>query len=137
MNVVIPLGGIGSRFLEVGYILPKPLINLLLKPILFWLLDSLVFQPDDNVVIVCNKRLERYRFRELICKKYEQINVLYLDRDTLGAAETVLFALSTLSVPDLAKPTILLDGDTFYNIDILKKKIANLQELERPSQKGG
>lgn len=117
MNIIIPLGGLGSRFLETGYRLPKPLINLMLKPILFWLLDCLSVSRTDHVIIVCNKRLKQYRFKELIHKTYKNITVLYLDHDTRGAAETVLHGLT---VADTKKPTLLLDGDTFYNVDILK-----------------
>lgn len=116
MNIIIPLGGLGTRFLETGYTIPKPLINLLLKPILFWLLDCLSLKSSDHVVIVCNKRLKQYRFKELVNKSYKNITVMYLDNDTRGAAETVLLGLSAT---DLKKPTILLDGDTFYNVDIL------------------
>jgi NDP-sugar pyrophosphorylase family protein len=35
VNVVIPLGGLGKRFSEFGYRLPKPLIRLFFKPIIF------------------------------------------------------------------------------------------------------
>lgn len=118
MNIIIPLGGLGSRFLETGYTLPKPLINLLLKPILFWLLDQLDIHETDKVIIVCNKRLKQYRFKELINKSYKNITVLYLEYDTKGAAETVLHGLTAA---DLDDPTILLDGDTFYNVDILNQ----------------
>ena len=117
MNIIIPIGGLGSRFTASGHTIPKPLIKLLLKPILFWLLDCLKLKPDDHVVIVCNKRLKKYRFKELIHKTYKNITVLYLDKDTRGAAETVMYGLMST---DLKKETLLLDGDTFYNIDILK-----------------
>lgn len=117
MNIIIPLGGLGSRFLETGFSLPKPLINLLFKPILFWLLDSLSLSDSDRVIVVCNKRLIKYRFKELINKSYKNIDVIYLESDTRGAAETVLFGLQ---IADLNKPTLLLDGDTFYIADILK-----------------
>jgi len=116
MNILIPIGGLGSRFLETGYTLPKPLINLLLKPIVFWLLDCLNLAPEDRVVIICNKRLRQYRFKELVNKTYKNVDVVYLDRDTRGAAETVLCGLPEI---DLSKPVILLDGDTFYTVDIL------------------
>ena len=29
MNIIIPIGGIGQRFKDEGYITPKPLINVL------------------------------------------------------------------------------------------------------------
>lgn len=117
MNIIIPLGGLGQRFLDTGFVLPKPMINLLLKPIVFWLLDSLTTSSDDNIVIVCNKRLKQFRFKELVNKTYKNIKVVYLDNDTKGAAETVLYGLSQAR---LSEPVILLDGDTFYNVDILE-----------------
>jgi len=116
MNIIIPLGGIGQRFLDTGFNLPKPLINLLFKPILFWLLDNLSILKSDKVIIVCNKRLKEYRFSDLIKKNYKNISVVYLEKDTKGAAETVLYGLKEA---DEDKPTILLDGDTFYRNDIL------------------
>ena len=41
MIILIPLGGIGKRFKDLGYKLPKPLINVMGKPIIFWLLDNI------------------------------------------------------------------------------------------------
>ena len=116
MNVIIPLGGLGKRFLDAGYDLPKPLISLFLKPIIFWLLDNLTLQPNDKVFIICNKSLEKYRFDALIKKKYPNFNIIYLKNDTRGAAETIY--LGTKNIRN-NKETILLDGDTFYNIDLL------------------
>ena len=42
MIILIPIGGIGSRFKKNGYNNPKALINVLGKPIIFWLLDNLI-----------------------------------------------------------------------------------------------
>ena len=41
MVIVIPLGGIGKRFADLGYTDPKPLIKVLGKEIVFWVLDNL------------------------------------------------------------------------------------------------
>ena len=90
LNVIIPLGGLGQRFLDTGFMLPKPLINLMLKPIIFWLLDLLSLSPHDNLILICNKNLRQFRFADLIKKKYHNAKVVYLDKDTKGAAETVL-----------------------------------------------
>jgi NDP-sugar pyrophosphorylase family protein len=35
MNIIIPIGGIGQRFKDEGYLLPKPLINVLGKPMIY------------------------------------------------------------------------------------------------------
>jgi hypothetical protein len=49
MNIIIPLGGVGSRFTVEGYTRPKPLIRVLGKEMIRWVLDSLDLQPADQV----------------------------------------------------------------------------------------
>jgi NDP-sugar pyrophosphorylase family protein len=49
MNIIIPLGGVGSRFAAEGYTRPKPLIRVLGKEMIRWVLDSLDLQPADQV----------------------------------------------------------------------------------------
>ena len=116
MNIIIPLGGLGKRFSDFGYKLPKPLIKLFFKPIIFWLLDNLKVTNNDNVYIICNKMLKKYRFDSEIKKKYPNYHIVYLDTDTRGAAETIYLGTKNI---DNNLPTILLDGDTFYRIDLL------------------
>ena len=116
INVIIPLGGLGKRFSEFGYKLPKPLVKLFFKPIIFWLLDNLKVNNNDNIYIICNKMLKNYRFDSEIKKKYPNYEIIYLDADTRGAAETIY--LGTKNINNNL-PTILLDGDTFYRIDLL------------------
>lgn len=41
MNIIIPLGGLGVRFKEDQYQMPKPLIKVLGKELIFHLLDRL------------------------------------------------------------------------------------------------
>ena len=49
MNIIVPLGGVGSRFASEGYVRPKPLIRVLGKEMIFWVLDSLTINPEDQV----------------------------------------------------------------------------------------
>ena len=116
MNIIIPLGGLGKRFSEFGYRLPKPLIRLFFKPIIFWLLDNLSIINNENVYLICNKSLKKYRFDDEIKKKYPNYNIIYLDADTRGAAETIYLGTKDI---EHDTETILLDGDTFYGIDLL------------------
>ena len=51
MIIIIPLGGIGQRFKEVGYDLPKPLIKAQGKEIIFWLLESLKIKNFNKIKI--------------------------------------------------------------------------------------
>ena len=118
MIIIIPLGGIGSRFRKKGYRLPKPLINVMGKPIICWLIDNLVMDDIDCIVIPYNKELLNYRFESILRKKYPKYNFKFiaLDRNTGGAAETLYIALSELEMMDC--PVLSLDGDSFYLEDL-------------------
>ena len=121
MDIIIPLGGIGSRFKKVGYNLPKPLINVMGKPILFWLLDNLNLEKVDNIIIPYNFEIKKFNFEDRIKKRYPYYNFIFkvLEDNTDGAAETLLIALKDLDIDD--KPIISLDGDNFYTEDIISK----------------
>ena len=78
MNIIIPLGGKGARFHTDEYSLPKPLIKVLNKEIIFYVLDNLVLHPDDNVFIIYNNELNNHNFCNIIKKKYSQIHFINL-----------------------------------------------------------
>ena len=120
MNIVIPLGGIGERFKKNGYIMPKPLIKVEGKEIIRWLLDSLKFDSKDNIIIIYNNVLNDFNFKEFINSYYPQIKLISLKKDTEGPCDTISHAFSNL-IKHKNKKLLFLDGDTFYNEDILKK----------------
>jgi len=68
MNIIIPLGGKGERFVKEGYKDPKPLIKVLDKEILFYVIDNLNIKEDDKVFIIYNKDLDTYEFYYVIKK---------------------------------------------------------------------
>ena len=77
MNIIIPLGGIGKRFSDNGYTKPKPLIKVLGKEIIFWLLDSLKIKDSDNVYIPYNEYLD-VQFDEVVNSIYPNIKLTSL-----------------------------------------------------------
>lgn len=119
MIIIIPLGGLGERFKKWGYKRPKPLINVMGKPIIFWLLDNLTITNIDIVLIPYNKELKKYNFESLLLKRYPKINFkfLVLNQQTQGAAETIMMGLDTISIPDC--PILCMDGDNFYTSNII------------------
>lgn len=121
MNILIPIGGVGFRFQTEGYTRPKPLINVLGRPMIFHVLDNLHLEPNDTVYIVYNGDLDKYGFGNEIMHHNNKIKLFRQDHRTRGAAETVLSGLRQLSETELAKKTITIDCDTFYLYDILKK----------------
>ena len=123
MIIIIPLGGSGSRFKNFNYRLPKPLIRVLGEPIIFWLLDNLVFTSKITFVIIpYNNELSKYNFESLIQNRYPVLNFIFikLENETRGASDTILYGLEYLEKNNITdQPIISLDGDNFYLTDIL------------------
>jgi capsule biosynthesis phosphatase len=121
MNIIIPIGGIGQRFKDEGYDLPKPLISALGKPMIYHVIGSLYLESTDTVHIVYHNHLKEFNFETLIKFYFPYINIKFISLDylTKGAAETVLRGLETFTEEELNDNILLLDCDTFYNDDIV------------------
>ena len=120
MIILIPLGGLGTRFSNLGYNLPKPLINVMGKPIIFWLIDNLNIKENTLIYIPYNYSLKKYRFEEQVKKRYPEHNFKFflLNENTRGAAETINISLNKLNQED--DSILCLDGDNFYTSDVIK-----------------
>ena len=121
MNIIIPIGGVGQRFKDEGYDLPKPLISALGKPMIYHVIGSLYLEPTDTIHIVYHNHLKEFNFETLIKFYFPKINIKFISLDylTKGAAETVLRGLETFTEEELNDNVLLLDCDTFYNDDIV------------------
>lgn len=128
MNIIIPLGGLGERFKNEGYFQPKPLVKILGKEMLFYLIDNLTLCAEDKLIIIYNKELDKFNFKDLIQSKYSKsakennnidVDMITLHKNTDGAAETILHGLGNIDSKYLSRKTILLDCDTFYFSDVI------------------
>jgi capsule biosynthesis phosphatase len=119
MNIIIPLGGIGERFVKENYTEPKPLIKIFGKSMIFHVIDNLKLYPNDNLIIIYNKELNKFNFNKILKTKYPNVLLIELNKQTEGAAETVLIGLNSIDEKMLNNKNILLDCDTFYKTDIL------------------
>ena len=117
MNIIIPLGGIGERFSNNGYTKPKPLIKVLGKEIIFWVLDSLNISESDTVYIPYNEFLDAYNFTEVVNSIYPNIKLTSLP-PTNGPSETIKLCINRFNITG---KIVLLDGDTWYEEDIISK----------------
>ncbi len=121
MNIIIPLGGIGERFKQDGYLKPKPLIKILGKEMIFYLIDNLNISDNDKLIIIYHQDLDKFCFKDIIHNKYKNIELIKLEKNTEGATETILYGLNSMNNEYLLNKTILLDCDTFYFYDIITK----------------
>jgi choline kinase len=92
LNIIIPIGGIGSRFQKEGYRFPKPLINIVGRPMICWLIERLSLRPQDTLWIAVNEGFDNdFQIGQLMKKWFPRfdIRLLLLTYLTKGAAETV------------------------------------------------
>lgn len=117
--IIIPLGGVGQRF-KNKYNIPKALIKVYGKPIIFWLLDNL---SCDEVLIPYNKEYEKYDFENILREKYPSINFIFLvlQEQTRGAAETLKLAIEKyMEKCSNDIPVFSIDADNFYLENIVE-----------------
>lgn len=89
------------RFVKDGYRVPKPLINIVGRPMLFWLLDNLHLEAEDTVWLGVQRSLELdFALGARLRREFPRVDLrmIYLDLQTRGAAETLLIILQVLVV---------------------------------------
>ena len=76
VQIIIPMSGLGQRFLEAGYKEPKPLIEVDGKPIIEHVVN--LFPNETDITFICNdKHLQETNMREILknisptCKIFE------------------------------------------------------------------
>ena len=119
MNIIIPLGGKGERFKNNGYTDPKPLIKVIDKEMIFYVLDNLYLKKGDEVFIVYYN-IEQFNFEDRINSKYPDVKFIRLTKQTKGAAETISIGVEQIMKQTSNKKCVLMDCDTFYTQDVLE-----------------
>ena len=122
VNVVVLLGARPKVAETVDGGLPRELINVSGKCVLHWLLQSLQTQPDDHIYIVHHAEIAKYEaFKTALasCRMRSDVREVPLFVDTRGAVETALSLLQRMEDAELARPLLTVDGNTFYEEDIV------------------
>ncbi|CAM9675491.1 unnamed protein product [Ascophyllum nodosum] len=97
--------------------MPKPLVvNIVGRPMLFWLLDNLNFKPRDTLWVGAQQELDELR-REY---PWLDLRVILVDFQTREAAETLFILLQHMSPSEIRRKSISLDCDTIYFSDVLE-----------------
>lgn len=121
MNIIIPLGGKGERFVKDGFSTPKPLIKIFDKRMIEYVIDNINLSNNDKIFIIYNYILDDYDFVKIISEKYPYIKLIRVC-DTKGAVETLFKGIDYIFKNNYEYNTkcLLLDCDTFYTQDIIK-----------------
>jgi NDP-sugar pyrophosphorylase family protein len=114
LQVLMPMGGLGTRFRKVGITTPKPLIDVRGVPMFQRALQS--FAPwtgDKTVTVVVRTDNDReFDLARRVVQAEPGASVVLLDHDTRGAVETCLQARDQLD-PD--QPLVIMDCDIAFD----------------------
>ncbi|MEK6919115.1 MAG: sugar phosphate nucleotidyltransferase [Nanoarchaeota archaeon] len=91
MQIVIPMSGIGRRFIESGYSNPKPLIEVEGKPIIEHVIN--MFPGEDDFLFICNSdHLKNTKMREIIKKLKPSAKIISIKPHKFGPVYAVMKA---------------------------------------------
>jgi HAD superfamily hydrolase (TIGR01509 family) len=113
LNVLIPMAGAGSRFKQVGYTFPKPLIDVEGKPMIQLVVENL--NIDANFIYVVQKsHREKYNLDTLLNLITPNCRIVEVDKITEGAACTALMAKKYI---DNDNPLFFANSDQYVEWD--------------------
>ncbi|MGB5964500.1 MAG: glycosyltransferase family 2 protein [Sulfurimonadaceae bacterium] len=115
MNIVIPMAGAGSRFVNAGYKTPKPFVDVLDKPMIMRVLENLSY-PDARYILVTRK--DHMEVESKLVEEIEKnFNVVFIpiDKLTEGTASTVLYARKYINNET---PLLIANSDQLVDMDI-------------------
>ena len=116
IQLVIPMAGLGSRFSEAGYPLPKPLLPIHGVPMYKIVIANLMHETISSITIVCPGQWGiGGEIRALSSQLGVPVNVVEIDYLTQGPAQTVFLAEPFL---DANLPVVTANSDQYINADI-------------------
>jgi len=88
MKIIIPMSGIGERFLKAGYNQPKPLILVDGKPIIEYVLN--LFPDEEDFIFVCNEtHLNKTNMKQILLKLKQNSKIVSIKPHKFGPVYAV------------------------------------------------
>ena len=112
MNIIIPMSGAGQRFVDEGYLYPKPFLQFHGKTMIENVLENIGY---NNQFILIMRKEHQLKFQHIIdnINKVVSTPVIVLTVDTLtqGAAETCLLAKNSINADE---PLMIANCDQMF-----------------------
>ena len=115
--IVLPMAGLSSRFFEAGYTEPKYMLDLNGQTVFSHALTSFrAYFGQERITIICRGEYGTPEFVRAECLKAglpaDDLDLVVLDHETAGQAETVALGLDRAKA-DPAAPLTIFNIDTF------------------------
>jgi len=115
VTILIPMAGEGSRFRDVGFLKPKPVIDVAGIPMIIWVVENILPKTHDiraEIVVVLRRELALASgIVEQLREAAPCVTVVYADEPTEGAACTCLLAREHLSGSRAHNPLLIINSD--------------------------
>jgi dTDP-glucose pyrophosphorylase len=116
LTVVIPMAGRGSRFADVGYALPKPLLPVHGVPMIEVVVRNLTPRGPSRFVFICRREhVDQYGFVPALREVAPGCEIVTVDQVTEGAACTVMLAEHAVDPNDVL---VIANSDQWVDCDI-------------------
>lgn len=118
INIAIPIGGLGSRFTNAGFEIPKPLININGKPMIQVVCENLLSKKYkiNFILIFQRKFLEKYDILSVLNKiKGANVKIIQIDKMTDGQLSTIMLASEYINNDDYL---LCANCDQYIDINI-------------------
>ena len=103
------MAGLGLRLAKHGYKEPKPLIQILGKPIVEWAIETI--GDEGNFIFCCNQtHIREYQLEKLLKQKIPNCKIVSIDHHTEGTAKTILEAKHLI---DNEEELLISDSDHY------------------------
>jgi len=109
LNVLIPMAGHGSRFEKAGYTFPKPLIDVMGKPMIQMVVENLNIDAR-YIYVVRKEHYEKYNLQYMLNLLTPGCDIVVTDGVTDGAACTALLAKDLI---DCDSPLLMANSDQY------------------------
>jgi dTDP-glucose pyrophosphorylase len=114
LQILMPMGGLGLRFKNAGYAVPKPLIPVLGIPMFERAINTFDrYEGDKTYIVVVRQDTNlEYNLANKILQICPDAKIVILDHNTEGAVETCLYAETHI---DPQQPLIIMDCDISFD----------------------
>lgn len=111
-NILLPIAGKAQRFVDEGYLAPKPLIIAKTKQVIDWAMESIDYSDSNLIFVVRLEHINDYGIDQILKNKFgDQIKIVIVDHDTEGSISTCLLAKDYI---DNDIPLIVYTPDVYF-----------------------
>ena len=113
MRAIIPVAGVGSRLRPHTYAIPKVLLNVAGKPIIYHIIDKIIGEGINEATIIIGHMGDM--IREHLTKSYPDFKFDFVEQEERhGLGHAIYLAKHTIG----DDPILIILGDTIFDVEL-------------------